>query len=552
MNHIDALFDLFNETILDRGEDYYIEGHVKKVQYSNNGNTVCAKVLGTEAYDVEICFDRAPKEAMSCDCPYARDGHYCKHMAAVLFAVEEDAQAMSESDEEKLPDIETMISKLTETQIRTLLIQTAKDIPLLRDRIYYLTTYELRRDQLAKWEIELKEIAEEYEDYHGFISYHNAYKYADSLCCFLDDRVPSLLKNQHVEAAFELTDLVLRSAREADIDDDGDIQEVEDHCDSMIIHILEDADMAVKEKLYQQTFENLEKHKTDDSAWIYAGRLESAFQDPGFKERTLSFFRRIIDNEDEFVADPYFVQSLILSCIRIMKELGRTKEEIAVFRAPYRDMREIREMELQEAIAEKNYELAISIVEAWRKKEGLYEHELKRFSEKLIELYKAAGKRDAYAREVSYQVLHFHQSDLRYIYMLKQLTAAEEWESVRETLLCAKTVKGQRLELMAKEKLFDRLWKHIYQNNDYLSAKRYEKDLMPYFAEELRDFFFKNVREEMWRANCREHYRTAIRHLKEIEKYPDSAETIQRIADEWRTQHKRRSSMLDELKKAGL
>ena len=552
MNHIDALFDLFNETILDRGEDYYVEGHVKKVQYSNNGNTVCAKVLGTEAYDVEICFDRAPKEAMSCDCPYARDGHYCKHMAAVLFAVENDPQAMSESDEEKLPDIETMISKLTETQIRALLIQTANDVPLLRDKIYYLTTHELRRDQLAKWEIELKEIAEEYEDYHGFISYHNASKYADALCCFLDDRVPSLIENEHVEAAFELTDLVLRSALEADIDDDGDIQEVEDHCDSMIIQIVESADMAGKEILYQRLHVDLEKHVADDSAWLYAGRLENAFQDPAFKERTLSFFREIIDREEEYEADPYLIQSLILSCIRLMKELGKTKEEISQFRAPYRNMREIREMELQEAIDEKDYELAISMVEAWRKKEGLYEYELERCSKKLIELYKAAGKRDAYAKEVSYQVFHFHQSDLRYIDMLKQLTASEKWESVRETLLSAKTVQGQRLELMAKEKLFDRLWGHIQKNNDFLSAKRYEKDLMPFYAEELRDFFFKNVREEMWRANCREHYRTAIRHLKEIEKYPDSAETIRQIADEWRTQHKRRSSMLDELKKAGL
>lgn len=552
MNHIDALFDLFNETILDRGEDYYIEGHVKKVQYSNNGNTVRAKVIGSETYDVEICFDRTPQEAMSCDCSYARDGYYCKHMAAVLFAVENDPQAMSESEKEKHSDVETMISKLTETQIRDLLIQTAKDVPLLRDKIYYLTTHALRRDQLAKWEIELKEIAEEFEDYHGFISYHNASVYADALCCFLDDRVPSLLENQHAEAAFELAELVLKSAREADIDDDGDIQEVEDHCDSMIIHILEDADMAVKEKLYQRTYDDLEKHIADDSAGQYKFRLENAFQVPEFKERTLSLFIKIIDNEEEYEADPYLVQSLILSCIRLMKELGKTKEEISVFRAPYRDMREIREMELQEAIDEGDYELAISMVEAWRKKEGLYEHELKRFSEKLIELYKAADKRDAYAKEVSYQVFHFSQSDLRYIDILKQLTIAEEWESVRETLLSAKTIQGQRLELMAKEKLFDRLWKHIHQKNDYLSAKRYEKDLTPYFAEELRDFFFKNVREEMWRANCREHYRTAIRHLKETEKYPDSAETIRRIADEWRTQHKRRSSMLDELKKAGL
>ena len=552
MNHLEALFDLFNETILDRGEDYYVEGHVKKVQYSDNGNTVCAKVLGTQAYNVEICFDRAPKEAMSCDCPYARDGHRCKHMAAVLFAVEDDAKAPSEINEEKLPDIEMMVSQLTETQIRDLLIRTAKDIPLLRDKIYYLTTHELRRDQLVKWEIELNEIAEEYEDYHGFISYHNAYKYADALCCFLDDRIPALNENQHAEAAFDLTELVLQSAMEADIDDDGDIQEVEDHCDSMIIHIVENADMAVKETLYQRTHDNLEKHIADDSAWQYAFRLENAFQDPAFKERTLSFFRKIIDHEEEYEADPYLIQSLILSCIRFMKELGKMKEEISSFRAPYRNMKEIREMELQEAIDEEDYELAISMVEAWRKKEGLYEHELKRFSEKLIKLYKAAGKRDAYAKEVSYYVFRFHQSDLRYIDMLKQLTAEEEWESVRETLLSAETVQSQRLELLAKEKLFDRLWKHIQRNNDFTCAKRYEKDLLPHFAEELRDFFFRNVREEMWLANCREQYRTAIRHLKEIEKYPDSAETIRRIADEWRTQHKRRSSMLDELKKAGL
>ena len=29
-----------------------------------------------------------PIEDMLCDCPYAEDGNYCKHMAAVLFAVD--------------------------------------------------------------------------------------------------------------------------------------------------------------------------------------------------------------------------------------------------------------------------------------------------------------------------------------------------------------------------------------------------------------------------------------------------------------------------------
>ena len=552
MDRVELLLDQFSETILDRGEEYYLDGRVKKIQYSDNGNTVRAKVVGTETYDVEIRFDRAPHNAMFCDCPYAGDGYYCKHMAAVLYAVEDDTETTTASDEEKLPNVEEMVARLTDAQVRDLLIQTAKDIPLLRDRIYYLTTRELRRDQLVKWELELDEIAEEYEDYDGFISYHNAHKYADALCCFLDERIPSLLDNQHIEAAFELTELVLRSAWEVDMDDDGDIQEVEDHCDAVILQIVEHADMAVKEKLYQRTLDDMIQHMTDDNVWYYASRLENVFPEAVFQEKTLSFFREIIENDEEYETDLYFYQSLILSCVRLMKGLGRTKEEIAAFRAPYRGLEEIREMELQEAIGEKDYKRAISMVEEWRKEDGLYEHQLKRFSEKLIELYKAAGEKKAYAEEVSYQVFHFGQSDLHYAALLKQLTPVEEWEGVREALLFAKTMQGQRLELLAKEKLFDRLWTCIRQNEDFWSAKQYEKDLIPFYAEEMRDFFFTYVQQEMRRANCREHYRAAIRHLKEIAKYPDSAETIQSITDDWRKQYKRRSSMLDELKKAEL
>lgn len=552
MNRADELLDLFNETILDRGEDYYLDGRVKKIQYSDNGNTVRAKVIGTEEYDVEIHFDRSEREFMSCDCPYARDGYYCKHMAAVLYAVEDETGTGLQPDEEKTPDIETMVSRLTDFQVRELLIQAAKDIPVLCDKIYYLTTRELRQDQLAKWQSELDEIAEEYEDYHGFISYHNACKYADALCCFLDDRIPALLGNQHVEAAFELTELVLRSALEADIDDDGDIQEVSDHCDSMIIHIVACSTMELREKLYQQTLDCAKKNMENDSIWEYTDRLEYAFQDTVFKEKTLSFFMAVIENEEENETDPYLVQSLVLSCIRLMKELGKPKEEIDAFRAPFRKSREIREMELQEAIDEKDYELAISIIEGWTKEDRANEYERKRWSEKLIELYKAADKKEEYAQEVSHQVFSFTQSDLRYVVLLKQLTAAEEWEIICEKLLCAKTLQGQRLALMAEEKMYGRLWRYIRESNDFISAKRYDKILFPHFPEEMRDFFFACVQQEMQRANCREHYRTAIRHLKEIEKYPDSVEPIRRIAEEWRTEYKRRSSMLDELKKAGL
>lgn len=54
---------------------------------------------------------------------------------------------------------------------------------------------------------------------------------------------------------------------------------------------------------------------------------------------------------------------------------------------------------------------------------------------------------------------------------------------------------------------------------------------------------------EIVRTTCR--YRKSIRYLKKIVGYPDAKRLAQEIADEWRKEYKRRSALLDELKKAG-
>ncbi len=78
---------LFSTTILNRGRQYFNKGLVRNLQ--QNGSSYTAEVIGSVAYDVMIQMVNENRPRMFCDCPHADDGNRCKHMAAVLYAIED-------------------------------------------------------------------------------------------------------------------------------------------------------------------------------------------------------------------------------------------------------------------------------------------------------------------------------------------------------------------------------------------------------------------------------------------------------------------------------
>ena len=85
---------LFYRQILSRGREYFRSGKVQNLKHT--GARYEADVVGTKDYHVTAYLGDRVHPQLSCNCPYAGDGYYCKHMAAVLFAVEE---------EENMPDV---------------------------------------------------------------------------------------------------------------------------------------------------------------------------------------------------------------------------------------------------------------------------------------------------------------------------------------------------------------------------------------------------------------------------------------------------------------
>ena len=122
---LDGWMSLFRPHILERGLNYYESGAVEAVEQTANGYR--GRVAGTEEYEVEIEIKDGRIHDMYCDCPYAADGNYCKHMAAVLYEIEEmepgrkGGQIREEGGLNPGKELRDVIDGIPEEELRNLL-----------------------------------------------------------------------------------------------------------------------------------------------------------------------------------------------------------------------------------------------------------------------------------------------------------------------------------------------------------------------------------------------------------------------------------------------
>ena len=88
--------ELFQDHIFARGEMYFCDGAVLELHKTEQGYH--AVVEGTEDYEVDIEIEGGQVHEMYCSCPYAEDGNNCKHMAAVLYMIEEEEGILTEKN----------------------------------------------------------------------------------------------------------------------------------------------------------------------------------------------------------------------------------------------------------------------------------------------------------------------------------------------------------------------------------------------------------------------------------------------------------------------
>ncbi len=174
---------LFEHQILERGEHYYQEGQVGVLR--QNGNEISAIVMGSQPYRVEIDWPYDYPEDMRCNCPYTKKGERCKHMAAVLYAIEDEkiiltkppvAPEPMERGEAPLP-WQTALEALPEAVLRRELGHIAAVQSELQEKLVICSRGALPKELLRKWRAALWETAETYTDRTGAVPVDQAEEY---------------------------------------------------------------------------------------------------------------------------------------------------------------------------------------------------------------------------------------------------------------------------------------------------------------------------------------------------------------------------------------
>lgn len=564
---------LFRAHILARGLDYYKSGAVQDIERTETG--YCATVEGTEDYEVEIEIRDDRIYDMECSCPYAEGGSYCKHMAAVLYEIEESQEYEIEEEEvqekpgkaweEKYQDsrseLRSVIDGIPEEELRNLIEHMALENESLRNQILTRYSANISENQMVRLKMEVGDIAYRYSGRSGFVDWRSAGGYISEMEAFLCDKVEAVIDKGCYMQAFELTNHVFVTVGNQDMDDsDGGTGMVADTCYEIWQKILEKCGEQDKEKMRVW----FEKHQASGTVIDYMEEYIDEFlinelHDNDLLRKEMQVLDEQIEKRKEsgstdcgscYSARNGSVNN-ILKRIQIMEALGASKEEILQYRKGNRGFAAVRILEVEEYIQAGKHMDAIRVLKESKELDKESSGGVKDHSQKLIELYSQMGMDKEYKEELLFQVFSFSQNSLNFIMKLKEVCEQEEWEQYREKLLNGPTGYGISLSLMEAEKMYDRLLEEVINSGFASMLDQYEKVLKKIYPDRMRAAYIACVKKQVEAVSERKQYKELMWYLKKIASYPQGQDAARQLAREWRTVYKRRPAMMDELKRAG-
>lgn len=541
---------LFSPGVLSRGLAYYENGFVGELIWDEEGDDyLSAEVYGTEIYEVEIGFSNGRVDYTFCSCPYAEENEFCKHMAAVLYAWE-DTKSENKTKTSRRPSsectIEEAVMALSEDKMRELLLEFAKKDKDLYDRILPSAPSPITKKE---WMKNAKEIRRRY-CHNGYLNYYHVYDYFTEFAEMLKESVESLITRDCLPAAFECAKEIYGMALDVDFDDgEGGVGMLYEAFYTGCQTILQGAELPLRETMHHWFLQMCGGTISVDNEMVLQDFLLEEFRDEAFLHTHLALFDRALNESLHFGVNE--VQWLIDGRIEQMRRLGATEEEVSDFLQQYRNLPSVRRMELRYCIERGEKQHAITLLLESMELDRNDSWLMKSHYESLIPLLREENRTEEYRRVLSEYVFTYRQQTLDYVEELKTVTPTEAWQALVPSLLSVDTLSHLRHALMAREGYYRELLNELLTEPMLLGLQQYEDVLKPHFPVEIRDVFFAYVRVRMAHASMRSEYETISRRLRKLCSYPDGEQMARALVEEWRSTYRRRTAMLDELKKAG-
>lgn len=559
---LDRFEEQINEVILQRGLNYFRKGYVTDVEEIGYGDYE-ATVEGSDLYTVHLHIEKGIVTEYDCDCPYDQ-GPVCKHIAAVLFYLQQDVLHLEEDHPTKkttkpseMEQVDKILHLLPHEELKAFVRDYCKKDKQVRGQ--FLFSYmDLCVEQKELYSQQIQALIKSYSDRYGFIEYRDAANLGRSVCGLLDEAADWPQRGKTAQAIYLAEATIEKMADVINNTDDssGEIGGCISTATQMLADLAESGLVSpLREELFQWAIKQSKSKTLQGWDWHFEViRIAiDLIQSPQEKEQLLRILKKI-QTCDENSWNYQQILNLRLQIIR------KTENEEAAIRFMEANLSNptFRKLLIEKALSEKNYPQVEKLAN-----EGIKQDEKSKpglaadWKNYLLTMYLQTGDKEQIIRLARYFLLQYysrHQPRQYYYGLLKSLISEEQWAAYVDGIIaeiCQENKYGAFqpvAEIYIWEKQWDKLLAWIRQYPDFYHIEQTEPYLKEMYPQELAALYQDTILKYLESNTGREHYQKCCQYIRRIIKLgarPMATELITQL----QTQYRNRRALLEELSK---
>lgn len=559
---LDRFEEQINEVILQRGLNYFRKGYVTDVEEIGYGDYE-ATVEGSDLYTVHLHIEKGIVTEYDCDCPYDQ-GPVCKHIAAVLFYLQQDVLHLEEDHPTKkakkpseMEQVDKILHLLPHEELKAFVRDYCKKDKQVRGQ--FLFSYmDLCVEQKELYSQQIQALIKSYSGRYGFIEYRDAANLGRSVCGLLDKAADWPQRGKTAQAIYLAEATIEKMADVINNTDDssGEIGGCISTATQMLADLAESGLVSpLREELFQWAIKQSKSKTLQGWDWHFEViRIAiDLIQSPQEKEQLLRILKKI-QTCDENSWNYQQILNLRLQIIR------KTENEEAAIRFMEANLSNptFRKLLIEKALSEKNYPQVEKLAN-----EGIKQDEKSKpglaadWKNYLLTMYLQTGDKEQIIRLARYFLLQYysrHQPRQYYYDLLKSLISEEQWAAYVDGIIaeiCQENKYGAFqpvAEIYIREKQWDKLLAWIRQYPVFYHIEQTEPYLKEMYPQELAALYRDTILKYLESNTGREHYQKCCQYIRRMIKLgarPMATELITQL----QTQYRNRRALLEELSK---
>lgn len=563
---LDRFEEQIDEVILQRGLNYFRKGYVTNVEEIGHGDYE-ATVEGTDTYTVHLHVERDVVTEYDCDCPYDQ-GPVCKHIAAVLFYLQQDMLYLEEDFPTKktkkkakkpseMEQVDKILHLLPHEELKAFVRDYCKKDKQVQGQ--FLFSYmDLCVGQKELYAQQIQALIKSYSDRYGFIEYRDAANLGRSVCGLLDEAADWPQRGKTAQAIYLAEATIEKMADVINNTDDssGEIGGCISTATQMLADLAESGLVSpLREELFQWAIKQSKSKTLQGWDWHFEViRIAiDLIQSPQEKEQLL----RILGEIQSYDEDDWNYQQILNLRLQIIRKTENEEAAIHFMEANLSNPT-FRKLLIEKALSEKNYPQVEKLAN-----EGIKQDEKSKpglvvdWKNYLLTMYLQTGEKEQIIRLVRYFLLQYysrHQPRQYYYDLLKSLIPEEQWAAYVDGIIaeiCQENKYGAFqpvAEIYIWEKQWDKLLAWIRQYPDFYHIAQTEPYLKEMYPQELAALYQNTILKYLERNVGREHYQKCCQYIRRMIKLgarPMATELITQL----QTQYRNRRALLEELSK---